>query len=135
LEKTPDQQDGVERKAEAERLINESRELFAQRKSAEAIQLLRKAYELDKHNSLARSILANALVEHAYSIVETDWWEAETLANEALALNPAHPTAKAINSVILDGKQQARSRNGLRKRASYSPPAIYPQPCLRSPRD
>jgi len=71
LEKTPDQQDGVERKAEAERLINESRELFAQRKSAEAIQLLRKAYELDKHNSLARSILANALVEHAYSIVET----------------------------------------------------------------
>jgi len=45
-------EDGVQRKAEADRLITESRELFAQRKSAEAIQLLRKAYELDKNNSL-----------------------------------------------------------------------------------
>src|SRR3974390_1038255 len=39
-------QDGVNRKAEADRLITESQELFAQQKSAEAIQLLRKAYEL-----------------------------------------------------------------------------------------
>ena len=36
--------------------------MFARRKSAEAIQLLRQAHELDKKNSLARSILANALV-------------------------------------------------------------------------
>jgi tetratricopeptide (TPR) repeat protein len=97
-------QDGVKRNAEAQRLITESQEQFAERKSAEAIQLLRRAYELDENNALARSILANALVEHAYSIVETDWWEAETLANEALALNPAHPTAKTIHSRILDQK-------------------------------
>jgi tetratricopeptide (TPR) repeat protein len=97
-------QDGVKRRAEADRLITESQELFAQQKFAEAIQLLRKAYELDKNNSLARSILANALVEHAQSIVETDWWEAETLANEALALNPAHPTARTIHSLIFDRK-------------------------------
>ncbi len=97
-------QDRARRKAEADRLITESQEQFAQQKFAKAIQLLREAYELDKNNSLARSILANALVEHAYSIVETNWWEAETLANEALALNPAHPTAKAIHSRILDQK-------------------------------
>ncbi|MGA8216894.1 MAG: hypothetical protein WB799_25140, partial [Candidatus Sulfotelmatobacter sp.] len=53
-------QDGAKRNAEANRLITESQELFAQRKSTEAIQLLRKAYELDKRNSLARAILANA---------------------------------------------------------------------------
>src|SRR5579863_196994 len=87
---------GARHKAEADRLITESQELFAQQKSAKAIQLLREAYELDKSNALARTILANALVEHAQIIVETDWWEAETLANEALALNPAHPTAKII---------------------------------------
>src|SRR5579864_9387073 len=58
-------QDGVKRKAEADRLITESQDLFAQQKSIEAIQVLRRAYELDKNNSLARSILANALVEHA----------------------------------------------------------------------
>ena len=98
-------QDGVKRNAEANRLITESQELFAQRKSAEAIQLLRKAYELDKNNSLARAILANALVEHAHSIVETDWLEAETLTNQALALNPAHPTAKTIRSLIVDQKE------------------------------
>lgn len=97
--------DGVARKADADRLITESQGLFAQRKSAEAIQLLRKAYELDKTNSLARAILANALVEHAQSMAETDWLEAETLANQALALNPAHPTAQSTRDLILDRKK------------------------------
>ena len=97
-------QDGIKRNAEVQRLITESQELFAQRKSAEAIQLLRKAHELDKRNSLARAILANALVEHAQSVVETDWLEAETLTNQALALNPAHPTAKTVHSLIVDRK-------------------------------
>ncbi len=98
-------QDGVKRKAEADRLITESQELFAQQKSAGAIQLLRQAYELDKNNSLARAILANALVEHAHSVVETDWLQAETLTNQALKLNPAHPTAKTIRSLIEEQKK------------------------------
>ena len=97
-------QDGVKCKADADRLITESQELFAQRKSAEAIQLLRQAYELDKRNSLARSILANALVEHAHTLVESDWLKAETLTNQALALNPAHPTAKTILNLIVERK-------------------------------
>jgi tetratricopeptide (TPR) repeat protein len=98
-------QDGVKRNADASRLITESQELFAQRKSAEAIQLLREAHALDKNNALARAILANALVEHAHSLVETDWREAETLAKQALDLNPSHPTAKTIRSLILDRKK------------------------------
>jgi tetratricopeptide (TPR) repeat protein len=98
-------QDGIRRNAEAQRLITESQELFAQRKPVEAIQLLREAYQLDKNNSLARSILANALVEHAHSMVETDWREAETLAKQALDLNPAHPTAKTIRSLLLARKK------------------------------
>lgn len=98
-------QDGVKRKAEADRLITESQELFAQQRSAEAIQVLRKAYELDKKNSLARAILANALVEHAQSMVETNWLESETLTNQALSLNPAHPTAKTILNQIVRRKE------------------------------
>ena len=97
--------DGVKRNAEVNRLITESQNLFAQRKSAEAIQLLRKAHELDKNNSLARAILANALVEHAQSVVDTDWLEAEKLTNQALNLNPAHPTAKAVLSLIVTRKE------------------------------
>jgi tetratricopeptide (TPR) repeat protein len=100
-------QEGVQRKHEADRLITESQELFAHQKSPEALQLLRQAYELDKHNSLARSILANALVEHAHSILETDWLGAETLTNQALALNPAHPTAKSIHSLIVEQKKNS----------------------------
>ena len=105
LEKLAD--DGLKRKGDADRLITESQELFAERKFSEAIQLLRQAYELDKKNSLARSILANALVEHAQSIVETDWLESEKLTNQALALNPAHPTAKTILNLIVDQKQKS----------------------------
>jgi tetratricopeptide (TPR) repeat protein len=105
LEKLAD--DGVKRKSEADRLITESQELFAQQKSGEAIQLLRKAYELDKKNTLARTILANALVEHAQSIVETDWLEAEKLTNQALSLNPAHPTAKTILSRLVEQKENS----------------------------
>ena len=97
-------QDGVKRKAEADQLITASQELFAQGKSAEAIQLLRKAHDLDKNNALSRAILANALVEHANSIVETDWLEAEKLTNQALGLNPTHPTAKTILNLIVDRK-------------------------------
>ncbi len=97
--------DGVKRKIEADQLITQSQELFAQQKSADAIEFLRKAYELDKRNSLARAILANALVEHAQSIVETDWLKSETLTNQALALNPAHPTAKAVLNKIVERKQ------------------------------
>ena len=100
-------QDGVHRSAEANRLITESQELFAQQKSAEAIQVLRKAYELDKKNSLARAILANALVEHANSLVDTDWLEAEKLTNQALAVNPAHPTAKTISNLIVELKKNS----------------------------
>jgi tetratricopeptide (TPR) repeat protein len=108
-------QDGVKHKAEADRLITESQELFAQRKSAEAIQLLRKAYELDKRNSLARAILANALVEQAHSVVETDWLEAETLTNQALALNPAHPTAKTIHGLIVEQKKTSSVEDWVEK--------------------
>jgi tetratricopeptide (TPR) repeat protein len=99
--------DGVKRNADAQRLITESQELFARQKSTEAIHLLRQAYELDKNNSLARSILANALVEHAQSVVDTDWLAAETLTNQALNLNPAHPTAKTILSLIVTKKESS----------------------------
>ena len=99
-------QDGVKRKAEAHRLMTEGQALFAQQKSADGIKFLRQAYELDENNSLSRAVLANALVELAHSVVETDWREAEKLAKEALDLNPAHPMAKTIKTLILDHKKE-----------------------------
>jgi serine/threonine protein kinase len=98
--------DGLMRKTEAHRLMTEGQELLAQQKSTDGLRLLREAYELDENNSLARAVLANALVEQAHSIVETDWREAEKLAKEALDLNPAHPMAKTIKTLILDHKKE-----------------------------
>ncbi len=99
-------QDGVKRKTEAHRLMTEGQELIAQQKPVEGIRLLREAYELDENNSLARAVLANSLVEQAHAIVESDWREAEKLAREALDLNPAHPMAKTIRTLILDQKKE-----------------------------
>jgi hypothetical protein len=98
-------QDGVKRKTEAHRLMTEGQDLFAHHKS-DGIKLLREAYELDENNSLARAVLANALVEQAHSMVESDWREAEKLAREALELNPGHPMAKTIRTLILDQKRE-----------------------------
>ena len=99
-------QDGLRRKTEAHRLMTEGQELVAQQKPVEGIKLLREAYELDENNSLARAVLANSLVEQAHAIVESDWREAEKLAREALDLNPAHPMAKTIRTLILDQKKE-----------------------------
>src|ERR1022692_1684456 len=99
-------QEGLKRKAEAHRLMTEGQDLVAQQKSADGLNLLREAYELDENNALARAVLANALVEQAHSTVETDWREAEKLAKEALDLNPAHPMAKTIKTLILDHKKE-----------------------------
>ena len=107
--------DGVKRNSEVTRLITESQELFAQQKSAEAIQLLRRAYDLDKNNSLARAILANALVEHGHSLIESDWWEAGKLSKQALELNPAHPTAKTIRNLIQERKEKSSLEEWIRQ--------------------
>jgi serine/threonine-protein kinase len=100
-------QDGVQRKNEAQRLMTEGQELCEQQNSAEGIQLLRQAYEVDENNALTQAVLANVLIEQAHSIVESDWREAEKLAQEALELNPSHPMAKTIRTLILDQKREA----------------------------
>ncbi len=99
-------QQGVERKTEAQRLMAEGQQLCAQKKTAEGIGLLRQAFEMDENNSLARAVLANTLVEQAQTLVESDWREAEKLAKEAFTLNPAHPMAKTLRTLILDQKRE-----------------------------
>jgi hypothetical protein len=100
-------QQGVQRKTEAQRLMTEGQDLFGQQKFSEGIQLLRQAYELDENNSLSRAVLANALVEQAHAIVETDWQEADKLSREAFELNPSHPMAKTLRTQILDQKRES----------------------------
>jgi len=99
-------QQGLERQKEALRLMSEGQDLCTQQKAPEGIQLLRKAYELNEENTVARAVLANALVEHSQSLLDTDWKDAERLSKEAFELNPSHPMAKTLRTLIQDRKRE-----------------------------
>src|SRR5579862_4680923 len=99
-------QQGEQRKSETQRLMAEGQELCGQQKNSEGIQLLRQAYELDENDTIARAVLANALVEEAQALVERDWRESEKLTKEAFDLNPSHPMAKTLRTLILDQKRE-----------------------------
>jgi serine/threonine protein kinase len=98
--------DGIQRSAEAHRLMAEGQELCGQNKAAEGIKLLRDAYELDEHNALTRAVLSNALVEQARLIAQSNWQEADRLAQQADDLNPGHPLAKTVRTLISDQKRE-----------------------------
>ena len=98
---------GAGRKTEAQRLMAEGQELCSQHKTTEGTQLLRKAYELNESDTLTKAVLANALVEQAQTLVESDWRSAEKLAKEASDLNPSHPMAKTLRSLISDQKRES----------------------------
>jgi serine/threonine-protein kinase len=97
---------GVQRSGDAHRLMAEGQELCAQNRPAEGIKLLREAYELDEHNTLTRAVLSNALLEQARAIAESDWQEADRLAQQAVDLNPGHPLAKTVRMLISDQKRE-----------------------------
>lgn len=98
--------EGVQRKAEAHRLMTEGQELCAQGRFVDGSKLLRQAYELDENNTLTRAVLSNALIEQAKRVVDSNWQEAERLAQQSLDLNPGHPMGKTIRSLILDQKRE-----------------------------
>jgi serine/threonine protein kinase len=98
--------DGVQRATEAHRLMTEGQELCTQHRFADGIRLLRQAYELDEHNALTRAVFSNALVEQARLLAETNWQEADELAQQAFELNPSHPLSKTVRTLILDQKRE-----------------------------
>jgi serine/threonine-protein kinase len=98
--------DGIQRSTEAHRLMAEGQELCGQNRAAEGIKLLRDAYELDEHDALTRAVLSNALVEQARLIAQSNWQEADRLAQQADDLNPGHPLAKTVRTLIADQKRE-----------------------------
>ncbi|HEX6505280.1 MAG TPA: protein kinase [Terriglobales bacterium] len=99
-------QSGAQRTAEVERLISTGQALCGNGQFDEGIGFLRQAAKLDEHSSLARAVLASALVEESRSLLETDWRRAEDMVQEALTLNPGHAQAKNLRTLILDRKKE-----------------------------
>ncbi len=99
-------QEGLQRSTEAQRLMTEGQELVGQNKFTEGVALLRQAHELDEHNQIVRTVLCNTLVEQAQKLLETDWQTTEDLTQQALELNPGHPLAKSLRTLVLDRKRE-----------------------------
>ena len=98
--------EGLERASEAQRLMTEGQDLCAQNRFYDGIKLLRQAHSLDEHNAVARAVLCNALLEQSRPMLDANWEEAENLIQQALDLNPGHPLAKSMRTLLLDRKRE-----------------------------
>ncbi len=96
---------GLRQATEVQRLMTEGQALCTQGQFAAGVQLLRQAHELDEKNPVPRSVLFNTLIERAQTFVENDWQAAEDLIQQAFELNPGHPLARNLQTVVLDRKR------------------------------
>jgi serine/threonine protein kinase len=96
---------GLQQATEVQRLMTEGQDLCAQGQFAEGVQLLRQAHELDEKNPVPRGVLFNTLIERAQQFVDNDWQAAEDLIQQAFELNPGHPLARNLQTVVLDRKR------------------------------
>src|SRR5262249_22464872 len=97
---------GLQRSAEAQRLLGAAQELCAHGRFDHGIETLRQAHRLDERNSAVRTTLTTVLVEQARARLDTDWRASESLAQQAIALDPANTQAKSIESLALDRKRE-----------------------------
>ena len=96
---------GLQQATEVQRLMTEGQGLCAQGQFTEGVQLLRQAHELDEKNPVPRGVLFNTLIERAQQFVDNDWQAAEDLIQQAFELNPGHPLARNLQTVVLDRKR------------------------------
>ncbi len=108
----------------------EGQDFFAlTQKSAEGIRAAAPGIRTGREqSSRARGAGQCTLIEQAQALVESDWREAEKLAKEAFDLNPSHPMAKTLRTLILDQKRETFVANAFRRPASCKLPAIWQQP-------
>src|SRR5207253_2260498 len=97
--------EGRERRSEAVKLMNVAQDLCSGQRFAEAIELLRRASNLDPNSTMVRVSLATALVGLAQTLLANDWRAAEPLVQEALRIAPAHVLAKSLRPSILLAKR------------------------------
>lgn len=98
--------ENVQRADQAQMLMTEGQDLCGQSRYTEGVVLLRKAHALVEHSPVATSVLANALLEQAQSIMDHDPSGAEGLVQEAGALSPGNPLAKNLRSLLQDRRKE-----------------------------
>jgi eukaryotic-like serine/threonine-protein kinase len=97
---------GIERRREAQQWLEEGQKLCNERQFSEGLDALKKAEERDGKNPVIRAALLNALVEQARSVLGQSWRTAEPLVQHALELDPNHPQARTLRTLVDDYKKQ-----------------------------
>jgi serine/threonine-protein kinase len=97
---------GMERSREAQQLLEQGQKLCNERRFSEGLDALKKAEERDGKNPVIRTALLNALLEEARSVLAENWRTAEPLVQHALELDPNHPQAKTLRTLVDDYKKQ-----------------------------
>jgi hypothetical protein len=96
---------GVERAAEAARLLAEGQELCAEKKFDLGFRSLREARQLDENNPAIRAAMVTALVERAQQVLDDDWRTADDLVRQALELDPSNALGKSLRTLAQDHKR------------------------------
>ena len=97
---------GLERSAEAKQLLEEGQQFVAEGRYQDGTEKLRRALELDDHNPAIAQALANALVEEARELMETDWRPAEHLVEQALLHDANNAGARSLRALVQDKKRR-----------------------------
>jgi serine/threonine-protein kinase len=98
--------ESAQRADQAQALMTEGQDLCGQSRFTEGIALLRQAQALVENSPVVSSVLANALLEQAQSILDQDSTQAEALVREAVALSPSNPLGKSLRSTLLDRRKE-----------------------------
>jgi serine/threonine-protein kinase len=98
---------GVERSAEAQKLVEDAHTHATGGQLAESIQMLRSARRVDPANKIARAALVDGLLKLASRELESDWKRADELVMEAASLDPSHPQVRSLTALIADRKRDS----------------------------
>ena len=98
-------QQNQERTTQAEEQAIRGKEVYESGATSEGLQLLREAIQLNQHNSAVRNGLLDVLLKEAQVHLDGDWRSAETFVQEALEIDPGHPLAKSLGTLIRDKRQ------------------------------
>jgi serine/threonine-protein kinase len=99
-------QQSQERAGQAEQLLAQGQQLCRQGNFDQALEIFRKARQLDDRNPVIRTVLRDILVDRARAALETDWHAAGAFAEQALDLDPNHALARSIRSQVQDRKRE-----------------------------
>ena len=92
---------------EADSLLVAAHGMIQQNRWDEAIQSLRRAYELDGRREAIRQNLSAALVEKIRLMSPDDWETADPLIREAIRLQPDDTAVRSLATIIADRKERA----------------------------